>query len=305
MYFLSEQEKRLLLRRLLPQARDRGIAEELRGWNWDKPPLSPIYDVKLGIFEIAGKYCPTGRDLYLRRVLDVKTPPTQAMIEGAALHRLLSEVFVQSKRVMYNQGTACLTELKSLPLPALSGLLSGDHAGSVEAAELTRKMNLLWEFERERILARVQEILTRQPHIGVDALVALALPMTVEQRLDGSFLGLSAHLSADAFTFSEPMVVDIKFGKPHKFHRLGTTGYGLVMESLYEYPINVGCVVYASFHRENLSVERDFHVIDDELRQWFVEERDERMRMVAEEIDPGVAADCPRYCGYWKECHPE
>ncbi|RLC95739.1 MAG: type I-A CRISPR-associated protein Cas4/Csa1, partial [Chloroflexi bacterium] len=44
MYFLSEQEKRLLLRRLLPQARDRGIAEELRGWNWDKPPLSPIYD---------------------------------------------------------------------------------------------------------------------------------------------------------------------------------------------------------------------------------------------------------------------
>ncbi len=59
MYFLSDEEKRLLLRRLAPQARERGVAEELRGWNWDKPPLSPIFETRLGVYEVAGHYCST------------------------------------------------------------------------------------------------------------------------------------------------------------------------------------------------------------------------------------------------------
>jgi len=297
MYFLSEEEKRLLLRKLLPQARGKGVAEELRGWNWDKPPLSPIYGVKLGIFEVAGKYCPTGRDLYLRRVLEAKPPPSPAMSEGTILHKVLCDMIVEAKRIIYNHGSKCLEELKKLSPPE-NLFRDGDE-------DLCQKVNKLWDFEHRRILSRVEEILTRQPYVGVDSLVALALPVTVEQRLDGSFLGLSSHLSADAFIFSEPMMVDIKFGKPQKFHRLGTTGYALVMESLYEYPINVGCVVYVSFRDDGLSIERDFHLIDDELRQWFIEERDERMRIVEEEIDPGFAESCPRTCFCWRECHPE
>ncbi len=302
MYFLSEEEKRLLLRRLLPQAREKGVAEELRGWSWDKPPLSPIYGVKLGIYEIAGKYCPTSRDVYLRRVLGVKPPPSPAMAEGGILHKMLCDLIVEAKRTIYNCGMSCLEELKELPRPALSELRTGNQPDDGDD-EACRKVNSLWDFEHRRIMSRVQDILTRQPHIGVDSLVALALPVTVEQRLDGTFLGLSQHLSADAFVLSEPMMLDIKFGKPEKFHRLATTGYALVMESLYEYPINVGCIVYASFHGGNFRIERDFHLIDDELRQWFVEERDERMRMAEEEIDPGLAANCPEDCFCWRECH--
>jgi len=37
------------------------------------------------------------------------------------------------------------------------------------------------------------------------------------------------------------------------------------------------------------------HIIDDELRQWFIEERDEKMRMIYEEIDPGLG-ECYNYC---------
>jgi CRISPR-associated protein Csa1 len=302
MYFLAEEEKRLLLRKLLPQARDKGVVPELRGWNWDKPPLSPVYGVRLAMYEIAGKYCPTARDLYLRRVLGVKKPATVRMLEGSLLHQFLCDLIVQAKRTIYNHGTRCLDELKRLTAPALD---RPDVVGDAEQqSALEQKVSALWEYEHSRIVTRVQEILARQPHVGVDALVALALPVTVEQRLDGGFLGLSAHLSADAFVFSEPMLVDLKFGARQDFHRLGTAGYALVMESLYEYPVNVGCVVYASFKDGGLQIQRDFHVIDDELRQWFIEERDEKMRMVEEEIDPGVAYDCPEYCSYWTECHP-
>jgi len=308
MYFLNEEEKRLLLRRILPQARQRDIAPELRGWNWDKPPLSPIYDtIKLGVAEIANNYCPSNRDLYLNRVMGIKTPANRPMLEGGLLHDMLCRMIIAIKRVIYVHGVSCLKQLDALDrsdflnvLDRANGVLSSEDIGVIKA-----KMEVLWEYEHHSIYNRMQNVLAVQPHIGPDALVALALPVTVEQKLNGSFLGLSAHLSVDAFVFSEPMVVDIKFGKKEKFHKLSVTGYALVMESLYEYPVNAGCIVYPSFTGDRLTIDRDFCFIDDELRQWFVEERDERMRMVHEEIDPGLAQQCPEICSLWQECHPK
>lgn len=117
-------------------------------------------------------------------------------------------------------------------------------------------------FENVRVAARIQDMLVRQPYIGDDSLAALAIPVVVEQKLDGSFLGLSANLSADAFTFSEPMVLDLKFGEPKKFHRLATTGYALVMEAIYEYPINLGCIVYKGYYRLRIGEVRLIYAVD-------------------------------------------
>lgn len=303
MYFLSNEEKRLVLRRLAPQARDRGVAEELRGWNWDKPPLSPIFSAsggRLGVYEVAGHYCPTGRDLYLRRVMNVRVPPSPAMAEGGYLHALLCRIILAAKRALYAAESNPLDALEILQQPALAPI-----DGGPDADGLRQKAELLWTYEYRQIVARVQDVLARQPHIGTDSLVNLALPVIVEQKLDGTFLGLSPHLSVDAFVWSEPMVLDVKFGRKEPFHRLSTTGYALVMESIYEYPVNLGCLVYASFADGRLLLERDFHVIDDELRQWFIEARDERARLVEEEIDPGLPEKCPLTCPYYRVCHPE
>lgn len=302
MYFLSEEEKRLVLRKLLPQAREHEVHPDLRGWNWAQPPLAPVYEARLGLYEIAGQYCSTARDVYLRHVQGVHPPPNILMVEGSVLHEALTAIILAAKRVIYNQGTECLAGLKAmvrpeLAMPEMEGLTPAER----EAIE--DKLESLWDFEYHRIVARVQDVLARQPHVGADALAALALPVVVEQKLDGRFLGLSAHLSADAFVFSEPMMLDIKFGERRDFHRLTTTGYALVMESLYEFPINVGCVVYPTFKQGRLLVERDFHLIDDELRQWFIEARDERMRLVEEEIEPGLAEECYQQCHYWSVCH--
>lgn len=307
MYFLSEEEKRMLLRRLMPEARKKDVAEELRGWSWDKPPLSPIYNtVKLGVYEVANNYCPSNRDVYLRRVMGIKTPANRQMLEGGLLHDMLCRMIIAFKRVIYQQGPACLRYLNRLDKKEF--MVIPDSASAVLNAQdmesIRTRMEVLWEYEYHSIYSRLQNVLASQPYIGSDALVALALPVSVEQKLNGSFLGLSPYLSIDAFNFSEPMVVDIKFGKKQKFHHLTVTGYALVMESLYEYPVNIGCVVYPSFDGERLKIERDFCFIDDELRQWFIEERDERMRMVYEEIDPGIAQDCPENCSLWSQCHP-
>jgi len=306
MYFLSDEEKRLVLRRLAPQARERGVAEDLRGWNWHRPPLSPIFDkTRLGVYEVAGQYCPTGRDLYLRRVMKVRVPPNSAMVEGGYLHGVVAGIILAAKTIIYRYGADCLEPLAvELERPRYPEELSGelDHQ---QVAELRKKAEGIWRYEYRRIVHRVQEAINTHPYIGPDAITTLALPVMVEQRLDGTFLGLSKHLSADAFVTSEAMIIDIKFGPREPFHRLSPTGYALVMESLYEYPVNLGCTVYVFFQDDRLVVEREFYLIDDELRQWFIEARDERARIVEEEIDPGPAQECSGSCPYYRQCHPE
>lgn len=369
MYFLSDEERKHLAKRLLPKARETDVAEDLRGWNWHQPPLEPMYEVKLALFEIANQYCSSGRDLFLRRVMKVQAKPNKAMLFGSVFHEIVARLLVQVKKLIYQHGVAnykdIISKLETMTFmdviekePATTGggrtdLAEGgtvknraertsnhvsdrlsnrtsdresnrtssgvsdrtsdrvsdrvsfgrfDEFDETEREGLFHKCQLLMDFECARIIGRMHDVLARQPYIGEDALAATVVPVVVEQKLDGSFLGLSSNLSADAFTFSEPMISDLKFGEPQRFHRLTTTGYSLVLEALHDFPISIGCVVYVQFRHGRIFVQRDFHLIDDELRQWFVEERDRKARMVADEIDPGLADECYGACPYLEYC---
>jgi len=309
-YYLSDEERKEVLRGLLPRSRELGVTEELRGWNWFQPPLEPPFAVRPAMHEVANRYCPTARDLYLRRVCKVRVQPNSAMVAGSYLHGIAAAAILEAKRLIYSMGVARHREIiASLTAPPAAGSpghqdvedgLSGLSAD--DRAQLEGRAQVLREFQCMRVAARIEDVLARHPYIGEDSLVALAIPVVTEQRLDGSLLGLSRNLSSDALTFSEPMICDIKFGERRDFHRLSTTGYALVMESIHEYPVNIGCLVYVRFKGDRVFVERDFHVIDDELRQWFVEERDEKTRLIEEEIDPGVAGECPPHCSYAEHC---
>ena len=303
MYFASAEEQRWVQRGLLPEARRQPVAEELRGWNWPQPPLKPIYEPPLGVYEVAGKYCPTGRDLFLRRVQDLRAPPSVGMREGRLFHRVVAELLTAAKRLIYIHGAASvpfLEELAGPPLPEQDG----GFPPTAEREIVGAKVRALRAFEARRVVERVEGLLARQPYVQPDALAALALPVSVEVKLDGRYLGLSEHLAADAITFPDLAVLDLKFGPNEAFHRLTTTGYALVLESLFERPVDLGCVVYARFVNGRVVLERDFHLIGDELRQMFIEERDDKGRLVAEELDPGLPDACPPTCPYLRTCHP-
>lgn len=122
------------------------------------------------------------------------------------------------------------------------------------------------------------------------------------QKMEGSFLGLSSQLTADAYAFALPMILDLKFALKRDSHRLSTTGYALVMEALYEHPVDIGCLVYVGFKDKRFIVQREFHLINEELRQRFIEERDEKMRMVYGEMPPGLPPECHETCPYYGEC---
>jgi len=295
------------LKGLLPRTREMNVVEELRGWNWNRPPLSPVYEIKLPLYEIAGKYCPVGRDVYLRHVMKEKGKLNFLMIQGIVLHDMLVSIITGAKKLIYTLGVknynAIFDEVEKNTYE-----ISDNYKNllNVELILLENRIKALWDFEARSVIARVQEVLARQPYIGEDSLAYHALPVIMEQKLDGSFLGMSSYLSSDAFIFSEPMILDIKFDIKRDFHRLTTTGYAMVMESLYEYPVNIGCLIYPEFREDGrITIKKDFHFINEELRQWFIEERDEKMRMVFEEIDPGLPEECYDKCQYYNVCHNE
>lgn len=308
MYFLSDEEKKQLARVYLPRAREAGVAEELRGWHWDQPPLLPIYDVRLAVFDVADHYCPKDRSLFFRRVEHRRGNPTQPMLQGGLFHALMAKIIMFCKRHIYAGGIENVNLLREQVLREGEEWIKTQHVEMAKDwpdewwSETERKALELLHFEIERIWARIQEVLIHQPYIQEDSLVALAIPVVVEQKLNGSFLGLSGMLSTDALTYAEPIVVDLKFGPRRDFYRLATTGYALVLEALHDFPVNIGCIVYAQFKHGRWQIERDIHVIGDEMRQRFVEERDEKMRLIYEEIDPGPGINCQVECAYKAEC---
>ena len=236
------------------------------------------------------------------------------MVGGLLYHETVSRIFLEARAFLYRYGTRSGWEvgsfLREIMGKSIRRIVGGSQRAIREAAmggdDLRRVMigmRRIWSYATNQIVASVDRILAMQPYIGIDALVHGAIPFVTECRLDGRHLGLSGSLSVDAFAL-ESIILDLKTGEPRDFHRLTTTGYALVYESVNEYPIDIGCITYVSF-RDDLPVpriRRIFHVIGDEDRQDFLEARDRKMRIVYEEIDPGKPRRCYPKCPYMEQC---
>lgn len=312
MYFFSKEERKYLLKKLIPQSRDKYVAEELRGWNWHSSELSPPHDIVLPLWEVADKYCESGRDVYLRHVDKVSVSPSLDMVAGSIYHNVIAELYPTAKRLIYSNGLGVCSKLGNMLNDRLPDAIleaeerlssSGDDYNVDYASQVAGNLEKLWYFEVSRIISSIYEYLGKYRYMSEDSLVNHALPFVVEHKLDGHYLGLSGNLSADAVNMAGITICDLKTGPKRDFHRLSATGYALVYESLYELPINIGCTIYLSFPENHPTphIERDFFLINDELRQWFIEERDMKQDMIFYEKIPRRCQD-PGSCRYREHC---
>jgi len=108
-YFLLDVEQKYLLHQLLPDAREVGVNKELRGWGWSwfQFPLKPYYDdIKLPMYIVTSKYCPTGRDVYLRNVEKIRPKPTVNVALGKMFHGVVSDClasFLQQRHTTFEE----------------------------------------------------------------------------------------------------------------------------------------------------------------------------------------------------------
>lgn len=273
MFFLSDLEKKYLLTHLLKVSRRIGVSDELRGWSWYQEPLKPYYEDKLPMYLICSKYCPTSRDVYLRHVRKEKGEPTPEIEFGAAIHSAVSSIF------------QALLEGESPPLENFNSRIRS-------VAEYTQAQ------AKAAILKRQAE----QPYASKRDILQTSLPFLIEHKISGGLLGLSELLSIDALDYLHSIMFDLKAGKQAEVYRLYCTGYALVFESVYEVPIDVGCLVYVDFKGQNLHISKDLFHISDNLRSWWIEERDNKLEMVSRSEDPGMPAQCPKTCLYYSVC---
>jgi len=294
LYFLSDIEHKYLIHQLLPTAREVGVSKELRGWSWYQPPLKPYHDnVKLPMYAVSSKYCPTDRDVYLRSVEKASPTPGAKVALGKILHGVVSDSlrgFLQRRSMDFEAWwqTIRWSEIPEKP---------------ENVREPSRKV---WEFMSKMCEARLAEVSSRQPYASEQDLMASAVPLLIEHKISGELLGLSGILSLDCYDYLRAIMFDLKIAsRPQDWHRLSPVGYALVFESVHEVPVDVCCIVYLNIEKDKIIVRKDLFFANDELRQWWIEERDKKLEVVAERKDPGKPerSQCEEDCMYFNVCY--
>lgn len=293
MYFLSDMEQKLLLNKLLPSARKAGVSEDLRGWSWNKSPMLPFYDKeKIPMYLVCSKYCPVSRDVFLSAVTGKRGKINYEVSLGLGLHGTVKDV--------------------------LSAFLGGDTDPSFEtwwtknyhyisnpgwAEPMKPQSKQVWEYTLANCRSALFNKSAEQPYASPRDTMATAIPFLINHKISGALLGLSGILGVDCYDYLRSIVFDVKVANERKdWYRLYPTGYALVLESVYEIPVDVGGIVYITFKNDKLIVERELFTITDDLRQWWIEERDAKLEIVGQKKDPGVPANCYDKCIYHDEC---
>jgi len=288
-----------------------GVSDELRGWNWSNDILSPpLEGVYLGVSEVANRYCPTYRDIYLRRVLGRPAPYTYKTVRGWIYHAISSKTVQEVKSTLYLKGLCSGAEL----FQELSGrrdeildsifkkYAASRYLNEREMEELRREAEALYSFLILQASARLDRILSEVKRPELESVLAKAVPMDVERLVNGRLLGLSQELRVDLFT-ERRIVVEIKTGDVRPFHKYVLAGYALAIESDLEIPIDYGIVSYLWSDGRFVKVRNVTYFIGDELRREFLELRDEAFNVIHNGVDPGKPANCPTYCIYYDLCN--
>lgn len=292
-YYLGEVENKRLLKDLRPLSRKVGVTAELRGWNWDQSPLKPYYDVSLPMYLICGDYCPTSRDVYLNRVEGKWGEWSHPLSLGRVLHDTVDEAYNRVKKLEFD---ADFSEWYASQ--DYETRMSGNFQIIEDYAERT------WGYVLSNARSRFQSALSSQPYSTEEDMLSTAVPFLVEHKISGELLGSSGLLSVDCYDYMRNILFDLKTGVKERkeSYRLYPTGYALVFESVYEVPVDLGCTVFLNFKDDRIVIDRDLFHISDDLRSWWIEERDRKSEMVFEELDPGRPSECPRSCIYDSVC---
>jgi len=307
MYYLDLVEIKRLMRDLIPRARNQ-IDERLRGWNWFDSPIRPYsYELLLPVWDIACSICPTRRDAWIRhKVLKKSVPTTVHQAKGFVIHKIISSMFLKAKKLIYLGYEELRDELMRSAEESLKHEISEigktvqlDERDIEDLRDFCRRIA---KWQATRIESKVLEVKAKYPFLNEESLVQLSFPIATEVIVDGSLLGLSRYLRADAAWMLGGMIFDIKLGRKENWHRIQVAGYALAFESVFERPIDVGCTVYISKFGNDIKIERDFYIIDDELRSTFLEKRDELQMMLLKDEEPDVADKCPKYCVFKEFC---
>ncbi len=268
--------------------RDRDpVEEELRGWEWDRPPVRPRAYLGLGVSEVAYRYCSTLRNVWLRRNRRVQGSAKGPVLLGALLHGVFHAAAEDARRmlVLGRSGWEAYEALASRARRRVRGLGCREEW----CVRLYKHLVLGWCAEASRAEALMGGG-------GVSW-----LPWLTEYRVDGSVLGLSSQLRVDALG-EAGVVVELKYGRPGDRHRVGLAGYALALEASLEAPVDYGLLIYVDRLMDPTPrIKLEPVYISGSLRREFLVARDEAIDVVLGP-EPPKPSSCPEHCPFREVC---
>ncbi len=251
------------------------VSADIRGWRFDM--VSPRYRYHPTVSEVTS-YCPTHRDLYLRRVQGIRVEEKH---RGAVFGLVAHEVFLHPFRLVDR----------------------GVH--DVEALAAARR-RLLRELgvRGDRFM---EEVYNLGVALALQSLVDGGIPLRVEPQIPGAPVGLSDVVKPDLLVGFIPLEVttahpDSLYGRRKE---LAVAGYALALEAWTGVPVDYGVVIYLRERDGGPWLEWRVVVVDDSLRRRFLRERDEVAMIVDDSVDPGPGDECPEWCPYRVVCRGE
>ena len=273
------------LRVLRSYAEGYPVEPSLRGWSWQYPPVRPRAFLGLSVYDVAS-YCPTRRDVWLRRVAGVRAQPSQAMRLGLEVHEAVSSVVRAVRRYLHSPDDVRRVYW------AVDRLLRSraSSCGSRECAKLVEGVGWL----------TYHTLVSEWLWSTGSSYLAPAMLSLSEVRVDGTPLGLSSGLRVDAIPLSN-VVIDVKVGRRSENHELALAAYAMALEASLEVPVDYGLLIYVGWNG-GLSVEVRGVYVGPDLRRAFVDARDEVIDVLLSGREPPRAADCPSSCPYLEVC---
>ncbi|QGG48979.1 CRISPR-associated protein Cas4 [Heliorestis convoluta] len=303
MIFFTDEERRRVLFQELQRLKEQAVDEELYGWNCFRKPLCPFYNT----FSVESETLTERHESYEQVSSTGNSSAWEEMtvtinpvgIAEKVYYDVVVNFLSAVKLLIYQQpGKApvdVLNEIqKEIEKLQVLGLLSKDvldllpiYPKEQDQRVLANAERLL-NYERRRIMVRIEEVLAHHRNISMDFLALKTVPLNLQMSLQGHLIGLVAGLKADVIRITElgsSAVVILKVLKNHRddrfdeapisfSHRMLTTAFALALESNFYNPVHVGVIVYLSFVGQDIFVDKDIHLIDNDLRELFIEWRD-------------------------------
>ncbi|MBP1450150.1 MAG: type I-A CRISPR-associated protein Cas4/Csa1, partial [Thermoproteus sp.] len=246
------------------------------------------------VSDVVNRYCPTGRDLYLKKVLGIKAEPNAAMVRGRYLHAVFKRALAEAAAIIergVSEGWELLSRFNAEAVVKAAAEEAG--AKPEEAGvKLARAVAV-------RAAAELDDVVSRLGQTDPRTLAARAVPLVAEYAVDGAPLGLTP-LRVDALY--RDVVVEIKTGRHLEKHKLALAAYAMALEAELEMPVDYGLLVYMWIDK-GISIRATPVPLKAELRKRFLEVRNKLMELIASGRDPGVARSCNKSCPFYSHCH--
>ncbi len=299
-----------ILRYLRTISTEYRVSEELRGWEWYREPIRPPTEIiRLGVSDIANRYCDTMRDLYLKYVMNINVRPNFSMIWGKAIHEVYRTILETSRKILIESSIITGSEfLEKIYEDDMINIIVENILKSVNVTEeytdqISKIRKACINFAKFLVIQIASRIDTELAKGRNDSnnIVGKVLPFFTEYKIDGSLIGLKDCLKVDMMYHN--IIIELKCGKIEHFHKLALAGYALAIESDLEIPIDYALLVYVNFNGKMIPRIRTIPIIvDDSLRREFLELRDNAMELILHERDPGISQSCPQDCPYRNYC---